>query len=186
MKNTQARILSELAPVGHGSLLNDSVYYAESPSFKETVEAYIALNALSKLIEARLTAIKVALHEAVESLGQTVEGNNVLEFEGHRLVRERRTSSAPDESKLRALLETRGVDLMSAFDAVQTLTLNPSKLQFLIDTGRLQREDVEALRKVTWAIKAEPNEALRSLCDTALGVDNEGHPEKAQRKARKK
>lgn len=140
------------------------LFYAEDVDFEELLETYIVLNETSKRIEKRLEALKTVLHQAAKARGSETEtGNLELRGAGHHLVRERRVSREPDPNLVRALLETKNIELRQAFDSVQTLVLNPSKLRHLVDTGFVAEADLEALRKETFAIKAEGSKQLQRL-----------------------
>lgn len=165
--------LTELSKLGKGTLLQGRVekFHTDLKAFSEGLESYIALKALAKAISSRLDDIKEVLHDATENTGQqSVDGNKVY--------RTKRVATMPDEDKLRALLETRKIELNQAFDTVQVLKLSGSKLQYLVDTGKLRAEDIEPLHKVTWAIDVEPSEELKETLDLLLQVPPKGKGER--------
>lgn len=187
-------VAEELTPIGRGQMMRGRVGKPEAADalFMESVNSYITLNMFAKVVEKRLEAIKPVLHKAVEEEGNQVSETGSIELvlaDGNKICREKRTATTPDQEKLRALLQTRGIDLDKAFDEVPTLVLNASKLKFLVDSGKLDKKEVEDLHKVSWAIKCEASDALEAAIEEALLGGNEepeAPSEKAARKSRKK
>lgn len=186
-------VAEELGTLTQGTMLRGRVGIpaSEDPKFVEALHSYIALNQLSKVIEKRMAALKPLLHEVAETEGKKTEnGGFETVIAGNTVTRERRRATAPDDTKLRALLETRGIKVDKVYDTVEALVLNPSRLQYLMDHGDLKEEDVEPLHGITWAIKAEAGKELEAVLRKAFlskKNDDEESPqtEKAARKARK-
>lgn len=179
----KSKIVEELSNLGKGALLTAKLPAADGAGISDIVEIYIALNTLQKIIAARLSDIKPLLHEVAEQNGDLTEKGSLQLYVGeNRVIREKRESTAPDEEKLRALLETRGVDLDAVFDTIQTYILNPSKLQYIIDTGRIDKNEVVSLKETNWAIKAEPGPELAEVCALALAVEAPKPSRKPRRK----
>lgn len=156
--------VSEVAKIAKSKILTikPTSFTENLTEFSEAVEAYAALKALHKVIESRLKVIKPFLHE-ITSTEMAVDGNLV--------TKTKRRATVPDIDKLKALLETRGIELTKVFDIVEKLQLNPSRLQFLVDTGKLSAEDVENLHEITWAVEVEPSSDLKSELHGVLQAD---------------
>lgn len=167
-QSATAVVKREIEPIGQGSLLQTS---PEDTSIKEIAATYAILSFLEKVIDKRKKALKPLLQEAAKTGRQTDNGGHNLDLGDANIVNTRRVSSAPEEGPLRALLETRGIELAEAYDEVKTLVLNPSKLSFLIDVGKLDRKEVESLREESFALSVAPSKELQDALLEACAVE---------------
>lgn len=87
-------------------------------------------------------------------------GSATVVVEGTTVKREARRASEPDAKGVKELLARRDIPVSRAFDEVKVLQLNATKLQHLIDTGKVTAEEVEALRRVTYALKVKESDQL--------------------------
>jgi hypothetical protein len=81
--------------------------------------------------------------------------------DGFKLTAECRRSSAPDAEGLKELLSKKGLKVGEAFDEVKTLVVNPTKVAFLVETGKLKAKDVEALHGTSFALRV--TESVKEL-----------------------
>jgi hypothetical protein len=153
----------------------------------DSVTAYAVLDHFEKAFEARKKLLRPHILAQAETHGDPNDkGGSALVVGEEQVVRERRRSSEPNSDKLRALLETRGVPLLECFDEVRSVQLNPSRLQYLIDIGKLKQDEVDALRDETFALRVRPGPTLRYLLSSVSGESGEGEGKKAEKAARVK
>lgn len=128
-------------------------------SFDEAVSLWKVADRLLDAIKSRKEDLREYLLDyAMEHGESTDKGGHVFQDERFRVVRERRISKAPDEKAFRTLLKEREIPLTEAFDETRTLVYSPSKVQFLVDTGKIEEGELHALRKVSFALKVEAPE----------------------------
>lgn len=137
-------------------------------SLLQQIEAYRVLDEVEKKAKKRKEAIRDKLLAATEKSGTvTDKGGQELLVGGNRVLREKREATQPDDEGVVALMNAATIPLVEAFDEVKTFKLNPSKLEFLVKTGRIKAADVSKLHKVSWALRVqaskELNEALEAL-----------------------
>lgn len=136
----------------------------------ESVTAYAVLDHFEKVFEARKKTLRPHLLSQAETHGEPNDkGGSALTVGEEQVYRERRRSAEPNTDKLRALLETRGVGLLECFDEVRSVQLNPSRLQYLIDIGKLKQDEVDALRDETFALRVRPGPKLKHLLSAVEG-----------------
>ncbi len=184
--NAKTVIAKEVAPLTKGRV--SQAPPTDMPLADLTV-AYAILNHLEKVVAKRKEALKPHLISAAEIHGaKTEKGGNELVVGDEKVIREKRTSSEPDHDKLKALLSTAEIGLFDCFEEVKTLQLNPSKLAYLVEIGKLKAEQVEALRAFTFALKVEPGKELKELLLEACGAvedDEEDKPKRGRPRGRR-
>jgi hypothetical protein len=177
-------IKNELSPFGQGRVMQADP--REVPLTDVTV-SYAVINHLQKVIGARKKQLKPHLMSQAETHGETTDkGGSLLAVGEEKIVRERRLSSEPNEDKLRALLETNGLAILDCFDEVKSVKLNPSKLQYLIDIGKLKKEEVEGLRDEVFALKVDPGPELKELLLAACGAEPDDVEDERASRSRKR
>jgi hypothetical protein len=133
----------------------------EKMSVADRVEAYAIIQDVQDAAKDRRESLRESLLEYAAQHGIPNEkGGHKLVVGDHTVLRERRTSSSPDEKKLTALLEAKGIPLEKAFDKVTVFEPNVSKLNALVATGHLAEDDVKALFKVNYALVVHPGASL--------------------------
>ena len=178
--NPKSAVNREVTPLGQGVMMQVD---PRAVPLADVVVSYAALNHVSKVIEKRKDALKPHLLSQAETHGTlTDKGHRVLEVGPEKVTRERKLTSEPDEDKLKLLLETKGIDLMEAFDEVKAVVLNASKLEYLVQIGKLKAEEVEALRGESFALRVtagpELQELLIAACGPAPEKEEAGPPSK--------
>jgi hypothetical protein len=98
-----------------------------------------------------------ALKRAAEKGSPNKSGNPTLVVDGTSMQRQEKVASIPDLEGLKALLSSKDIPLEEGFNVEKVYTFNPSKIQFLIDSGKILKTDVDALRKVTYSMIVKPN-----------------------------
>mgnify|MGYP006274436553 CR=1 FL=1 len=136
-------------------------------SLAERVEAYAAVHHVEEIAKARREALRDPLLKDAEKGTATDKGGFKLNVGEHTVLKERRTASAPDEKKLMALLESKGLPVDKCFDKVTILQPNPSKVNALVEMGHLTEEEARDLYKVTYALVVRPGAELEALLENA-------------------
>lgn len=182
-RSPAAIIHKEIEPLGQGTMMTVD---PTTCAVADVVVAYASINFLEKVIEKRKAELKPHLLSQAQTHGQVTEkGHSVLELEDAKVTRERKLSAGPDEDKLKRLLETYGLSLIDCFDEVKKVVLNPSKLQYLVDVGKLKGAEVEALRTESFALRVEPGPELKELLVLACGPEPEEKEERPGRRVKK-
>jgi hypothetical protein len=180
--NPKTAVNREVQPFGQGAMMQVD---PRAVPLADVVVSYAAINHLEKVIGKRKEVLKPHLISQAETHGTPTEkGHRVLEVGQEKVIRERKLSSEPDEDKLKALLETKGISILEAFDEVKAVVLNASKLQYLVQIGKLKAEEVEALRDESFALKVEAGPELKELLIAACGAAPEKEEEKPSGKKR--
>jgi hypothetical protein len=172
----------EVVPLGHGSMMQTDPLH--SP-LSDVVTSYAVINYLEKAIEKRKKALNPHLLAQAKTHGTELEkGHRLLMVGQEKVIRERALSSAPEEEKLKLLLETHHISLLEAFDEVKTVVLNPSKLKYLVEVGKLKAAEVDALREESFRLKVEAGPELKELLLFACGAAPAPEPEEEAPKKR--
>lgn len=154
----------EFRPIAGGRAMHTPIDALDN---EELVTAYAMLDFVGKKIEKRTETIKAKLKEEAESKGEVYEKGKKMRVEGSVVTREERVSKSPDEAKLRALLEAKGIPIEEAFTEQKAMLLDASKVEFLISTGKLTQQEVDDLKGKTYACKVKPSTELEDLLEEA-------------------
>jgi hypothetical protein len=128
-----------------------------SMSIEEIAHSYYLLHGMEKAMKERKEELRQQLLPYVEKHGKhSVKGGYYVILEGLNVLRESRRDSTPDLDALKKMLATKGLKVEDCFDAVSQLQFNPTKLAFLIETGKLNEDEVEDLHRITLALKVQP------------------------------
>lgn len=152
-------LLSEVTPIASGKLMKE---VPEKLSLVEQVQVHCVLKKVGDAVKTRLEEIREPLMAVTEAKGTASEtGNMEFDVDGSRVVVEHRKTKLPDSDKVTKLLQEKGIALSEAFDEVKTLQLNASKLDFLVQTGKLTKEQLAALCGETLALRVYPSKFLK-------------------------
>jgi len=138
----------------------------EEMTLHEKVDAYVALDRLEKTVAARKKQLNEDLKGYTEQAGDPVEGtgHKRVNVNGTTLTRECRPSKTPELEKLLALCKKKKIAKKDQPLATQKqVVFDPSKLGYLISTGRLTQEDVKDLFPVLYALTFEASDELKLL-----------------------
>ena len=140
----------------------------ESFSDEEAANAWSALDLLEKAVEERKKALRASLQERVQEKGATNDkGSFEADFDGIKIVREKRQNKLPDPKVVEEALKEAGLEYEDGFSAEMKWTLDPSKVEFLVKGGKIDAEKVEASKRVTYALKVKPSKETKSLLEVA-------------------
>lgn len=165
-------IESEYLPFIRGTMLQGDL---AGLSLADIVQAFVTLkDALEGLPKERLGELRAYLLKHAESFGEdNGKGGQRLSVEGSTVTREKRTAKTLDTDTVLNLAADHGLQPTDVCDEVTTksLVVNPSKLDFLVQTGKLDKAAVEGLYTVSWALKVVGSEELTgALCEAAGGL----------------
>lgn len=142
----------------------------EDTPIEDLVEHWVLLKYLKEASEDRMKALRNELLNRAETYGaDTEKGGSKLTVEGTLVLRERRQAALPDEKKLRKLLDERGISPDKAFSKVTNVVMDASKVKALVDLGKLPGDKVEAMRKVTWALRVKESFDLADTLEAIAG-----------------
>jgi len=134
----------------------------DSMSREQSVGAWTVLDLLEKVSKDRKELNRLNLLEISKEGEPNEDGSRSVEIDGTTIVAEARTPEFPDEKLLKAILKSKGLPLDSCFDQVTAYQLNPHKLDFLVDQGKVTKEEVDSCRKTTYALKVKPNKETKA------------------------
>ena len=143
--------VSSLIALGKAELFNAPM---EDLSPQQRAEAWAVIDAFETVLSERKGELREGLFTMVQEIGdKTAAGHFIANVEGNEVKRERRQGKSPEDKAFRALLK----ETVSKMD--------PSKIQYLIDGGRLPAEKVEELKRVTFALKVKARTDLAAELD---------------------
>lgn len=126
----------------------------EDLSVSEALEAWQMLELLKEAMEERLKALRNILLCAAERDGALTEkGGQQLEMNGAKIERQRRQTTEPEQKEMLSLLAQRKIEALDVYDEVKALVYNPSKVQYLIDTGKLSDNELLTLKRISYALR---------------------------------
>lgn len=159
----QQGLTSGLAGLRSGDLMNKPI---SEMSTDQVASTWVGLTKATEMMTARLESLRIALFErATEEGEETEKGHHILDVEGTEFIREKSQKKLPDEKILKVLLAEAKLGVLEAFDEVTTLQMNPTKVDHLVETGRLPEDKVEAARKISYRLKFKPSTSLKSQLD---------------------
>lgn len=140
----------------------------EDLSLSEAADAWQLLDLLRERVEARLKTLRDILMSAAERDGKPTEkGGFSVEFQGATIERQKRTSGEPDLNGMLTLLGSRKIHVTEVYDEIKSLVFNPSKADHLIRLGKLSQEEIEAFRKVNYALRVDKADEWKRLFERA-------------------
>ena len=135
------------------------------------VAAWAMLKTLVETLSERQERYRQELLKRTQEQGaETPKGNQRLWLDDCEVMREKRQEKLPAEVDFRNLLALKNIPFSEAFDEVKYLKMNPSKIEYLVQTGKLQAAEVEELRKISWALKVNKSELLEKVLDDSMNV----------------
>ena len=141
-----------------------------SLSVDEQANSFALLKFIESVVEERKSELRESLLGHLETNGVLLEPDEnkhrTLKLGNVTCVREFRQDSLPDAKKLKKVLNDSEVPLLDAFDEVKAMVLNPSKLAYLVDLGKVDKKKVEDLRPVSFALKTKASKALEEEFET--------------------
>ena len=159
MKTTSNLVESEVRPLSSGEVLHADI---DKMSMAERITSISIVKWMIAKLTDRSKSLNERLKEDTRQVGSTNEKGHVRFSHPHAGVCtvERRMSKSADEDELKTLLLTNNIPPDSVYDVKPVQVLNTSKLNQLVELGKLKAADVEKLYKVTFALTVDPSEVL--------------------------
>ncbi len=155
--------VSSLIALGRAELFNAPM---EDLSPQQRAESWAVIDTFVTILSQRNGELREGLFETVQEVGDKTEaGHFIANIEGNEVKRERRQGKSPADKEFRVLLKELSIPLTDCYSEETVYKLDPSKVQYLIDGGRLPAEKVEELKKVTYALKVKPRADLAAELD---------------------
>lgn len=174
--NIQQIVETVIKPITQGVVVTQPI---EKLAPTDAVLAFKFIDFIEKQVAGRKKALRDFLLGYAEAQGEVnpKSGSKAVKVEGTTVIKERRRDNNPNADGLKGLLADAGIKLDAAFDEVKVLQVNPTKLQFLVETGKLKKDAVEALYGITFALKVQESKAIKeALADAKapkLGADED-------------
>jgi hypothetical protein len=126
----------------------------EELSVVQMALVYKIVDAIEKAAKTRKGELKPTLLAYAKANGEKTEkGHFQAMVDGHKIMDEIRQATEPKSDDFKELLGEKGIKVGDAYDTVKTLVYNPSKVQHLVETGKLKAADVDELRGESHALK---------------------------------
>lgn len=169
--NKLVKFESEIQSLTGGDILHAEI---ATLSKEETVQAYAIVKYLEDRLKARRTELRDRIVEdpEISAAGKTTaSGGSSGKVAGHKVVRKKQTKRFKNASKIRQVMEERGLSESDIFDQVPRTVVdnvvNPSKIEKLVETGRLTEEDVNSFHVIQWTVVVSPSDALEVLLESS-------------------
>jgi hypothetical protein len=112
----------------------------------DAVELWEMLDVLEDKIKERKLLLRKNLLAITESQGTKLESGSLrLELAGATIEKQFKQAKEPDKDELIKLLGVKNIPLNQAFDEIPALVYNPSKIAFLVETGKISAAEIESL-----------------------------------------
>lgn len=173
MKTTSNLVESEVRPLSSGEVLHADI---DKMSMAERITSISIVKWMIAKLTDRSKSLNERLKEDTRQVGAANEKGHVRFSHPQAGVCtvERRVSKTADEDELKTLLLTNNIAPDSVYDVKPVQVLNTSKLNQLVELGKLKAADVEKLYKVTYALTVDPSEALTAQLEAvAHGFETE-------------
>lgn len=159
--------LTGLAGLTSGDLMNKSI---PEMTTDQVASTWVGLTKATELMTSRLEGLRVALFERAIAEGTATEkGHYILTIEGTEFIREKSQRKLPDEKILKVLLAEAKLGVLEAFDEVTKLQMNPTKVDHLVETGRIPEDEVNEAKKVSYRLKFKPSRELKDQLEEISG-----------------
>jgi hypothetical protein len=161
MKTTSSLVESEVRPLSSGEVLHADI---DKMSMAERITSIAIVKWMIAKLTDRSKSLNERLKEDTRQVGSANEKGHVRFSHPQAGVCtvEKRVSKTADEDELKTLLLMNKLDPSSVYDVKPVQVLNTSKLNQLVELGKLKKTDVEKLYKVTFALTVDPSEVLSS------------------------
>lgn len=160
-KNNQLAVLSDL------NIERVFVDPIDSFTDEQAASAWAMIDLMEKVVEERKKNLRLSLLARAEKSGAKKEtGSFEAQMGGVLVLNERRQGKLPDEDVVKACIKEANLEFEDAFSAQMVWTMDPSKVDFLVQGGKLPADKIEASKKVTFALKVKPNKVLKEHLDS--------------------
>lgn len=184
MKTLKELVETEVVPAMSGELLHAD---HEKLNIEQRMDLYAAIQFEQDKLAKRREVLNARLKEDVKQVGTATEkGHYRFEVNGKVASVEKRVAKMPEEGALNTLLVKNGLSLDDVSDTVTEKRINPSKIDYLVELGKLKAADVDALKKVSYALSVDPNEETSQMLTEAAKPKTEPLTEEPKKPSKKK
>lgn len=133
---------------------------------EQAASAWAMIDVMEKVVEARKKELREALLHRAKQTG-TLKENGSYEVTMGKIsvTSERRVDKLPNEEVVKACLKEAGLEYEDAFTAQMVWTMDPSKVEFLVQGGKLPEDKISASKKETFALKVKPDKEIKQQLD---------------------
>ena len=154
LNTAEWRVMDLVLPFLQGELFET----IGSADLEKQTAVYAALRTLEKAIKKKKAELRDQILENLHYRGEKEK-----EVGSAKVALKTRSSRLPEDKPFRKLLEGKEIDIEKAYDVIETLVLNPSKVEALVDLGHLSEEEVNSLKKTSEAIDVRLFGDMRKL-----------------------
>ena len=169
-KTDLAKFDSEVRPLVRGDIFHMP---PDQLPVEASVKAFAIIKYIVEKLEERRKELRAHLLENTsilkhaEAVGKG--GSTKTMVEGNKVNRKRTEKHLANIKKLKEILEKKNIPEQEVFDTVtRTITetvVNPSKIDALVQTGRLTEAEVKACNVVTWTFTVNPSAEVKDLLE---------------------
>jgi hypothetical protein len=142
-------------------------------SDNEAAEAWLILDTLEKILDKRKKVLREKLLKSAEAKGSPTDmGGQSLRLQCSEVVREKRVSKTPDTAKTRKLMQSKELPFDEAFSKINKVVADPSKLEALLNLGKLEQQDINRLHTVTWALQFRPTPRVKKELSESISASS--------------
>jgi len=133
----------------------------------QAATAWATVDLMEKVVKERKDQLRESLMNRAKAGGVKREnGTCDMLTDGTTVTCERRVATLPDEDVVKACLKEAKLQHEDAFTAQMVWTMDPSKVDFLVNGGMLPAEKIEASKKETFVLKVKVAPALKTKLDS--------------------
>lgn len=170
-KNTDlTKFDSEVRPLVRGDILHTP---PDRLNVEEAVKAFALVKHIGEKVEDRRKELRAhllvegSILEHAEKVGKG--GSTKTMVEGNKVTRKRTEKKLANVKGLKALLKEKGISEDAAFTSTtETFTktvVDPSKVEALVQTGRLTAKEVEGCHVIQWTLQVNPSAAIKDILE---------------------
>ena len=158
-----AETMPAVVPVTAGALMHAPVSELSTDS---VVNTWLMLTLIESMTEERKKELRARLlDEATKHGSKTEQGGYKMDLPNAAVIHERREEKQINADKMAELLQSKGLPTEAAMDEVVSLVVNLSKVQYLIQIGKLTQAEVDNLKAVTSALRVTPTKEAKKLLE---------------------
>lgn len=169
--NKLVKFKEEIRALASGDILHTS---PEDLSPLEAVEAYAIVKSLTDTLETRRVALRDRILEdkkIIDAGKATKTGGTKTSVRDHSVTRSKTTKRFANAERLAELVAAKGIEESRVYDDKTVVkvvkTINPSKIEKLVEVGSLTEEEVESCHKYSWTLVIKPSQELKLILDRA-------------------
>ena len=169
-KTDLTKFNAEVRPLVRGDILHAPV---DGLPVEAAVEAFAIVKHVGKKLEERQKELRAHLIDNKEVLKTAVPvgegGSTKTMVSGNNVTRKRTEKKLANVKKLREILQAKSIPESEVFttttETITTTVVDPSKLDALVQTGRLTEDDMKACHVIQWALTVQASAKVKDLLE---------------------